>query len=392
MSSKDSKGGSLDLGLTAILSGESSAPPSLPIDPHISPPPVEPATDEFEEFAIKGDWSGLAQYTEGRLSVDGDKDIDGRLWWIYAQKRLGNLPDILLRAPLEAALVAAQDPSVTESSRHLAEKVRLFFESPTSVEGRVNPPQLVSSPRLQNAPEFPPKVTPPSYSYPRSGAGRLRSFAVGAVSFIFLIFILWQAGLIFGGPIAIAPVRVEPSGDIPVQLAAAFVPRGGVGNLGAIYYDMSAVAVQPTPPGEVQPPPPVEPAAKVVEKVSLPASPKKKEKLNMGGPVEPPELRNRVNAGFGRSDGTRFEAPVRTIPNDSNSTRDQPRIEAGGVFSMLVRSNVLSEPSPYGRVIARLEASDRIRIEAYMGRWVKIVGSRGRPGYVLTQDIGSRVR
>lgn len=396
MTSKGAEDGSLDLGLSAIL-GEADKPLPFPEQPRIqAEPPIEavPLT-EYEEFAESSDWTGLAQYCEGRLAVDGDSNLDARLWWILAQKQLRTLPDVLLAAPLDAALLAASAPGTDPNSARLSERVkRQIDELSAPVDSSQVGATPVGRPRISNPmPTSSPAVLTAGMTQTIS---RYKSaILLSAGGLLVTLGVLWQTRIIFSSPSIPAPVRVELAAEPPSQLATLLQPKDGMGNLGAIFYDMSAPAATIAPAKVVEAAPtviaaPVSVALQQPEAQSKPKS--KKERLDMSGPVEPPALRNRLSNGFGRSDGTAFEPPVRSTSKESATNNPPPRFDDGGVFEMVVRTNVLSEPSIYGRVIARLDAGDRIRVDAHLGRWVRIVGSKGRPGFVLSQDVGARVR
>jgi hypothetical protein len=52
-----------------------------------------------------------------------------------------------------------------------------------------------------------------------------------------------------------------------------------------------------------------------------------------------------------------------------------------------VSTSVVSAPSFGGRVIGQLGAGDRVLVEGFLGRWLRLRSRRGRGGYVLSADV-----
>ena len=112
-----------------------------------------------------------------------------------------------------------------------------------------------------------------------------------------------------------------------------------------------------------------------------------KERVNTKGPVEGPEFRERIERRplpeSEEKEHIQGGPPRAVFPVPS---RDEA-FEAGRVYRVVVSTTVVSAPSFGGRVIGQLAAGDRVLVEGFLGRWLRLRSRRGRGGYVLSADV-----
>jgi hypothetical protein len=118
---------SLDLGLSALLSGDSpsvdsarassetAASPAGPEGVLPGEPPSTRTLSEFEELLQKKDWAALVKLAESKLVQDDDPEF--RLWWVRGHLGALSMPVSFLAAPLEAVCRRARDHQLTEELR-----------------------------------------------------------------------------------------------------------------------------------------------------------------------------------------------------------------------------------------------------------------------------------
>ncbi len=126
----------LDLGLSALLSGDSPGDsPSVHADPRSSEtttplgraagelpvdPPVTRTLSEFEELFERKDWGALVKLAEAKLVLTDDPEF--RLWWVRGHLGAFSMPVSFLAAPLEAVCRRARDHQLNEELRPVLEE------------------------------------------------------------------------------------------------------------------------------------------------------------------------------------------------------------------------------------------------------------------------------
>lgn len=167
------------------------------------------------------------------------------------------------------------------------------------------------------------------------------------------------------------------------------IQRQDVSNLSALMYDVSR---QPT----------VEPTQLV--KPTVAPAPKAKVSIDMTGPIEP----ERVQQLMDNRDSSIYERPVNRIdrlpilsddylPSERerlpSRDRDTPRgtdrpgrFNTGQRYEVMINTSVMDAPSFNAKEVEELYVGDRVRVEARLGRWLKIRSRDGNPGYILAGD------
>lgn len=194
-------------------------------------------------------------------------------------------------------------------------------------------------------------------------------------------------------------------GEAPQSNAALAAPKNSPANAGTLT--------------------PIEPTA------SLPARKNEKETIRVDGPVEPESVLARVQGRFeprdrndssssrdrapqerptldprprerfpdstGRSPEPRFPLDHQKRPHGPFGNKPQgeivmgiPEPPTGGQrYQVIARTLVLAEPFYSAATVGRLLSGDIVEVEAKVGEWLKIRSAKGRPGYVLAQDVTS---
>ena len=136
---------------------------------------------------------------------------------------------------------------------------------------------------------------------------------------------------------------------------------------------------------------------------NVPVVPGGLEKVITDGPVEPESVRGRIQ---GRRELPRLptvEKPRRDTTSGSKADKNspfgkKPRDEivmgipepdpSDGIrYQVMARTMVLSEPHQTATSVGRLLPGDIIIVERRIGDWLKLRSIKGRPGYVLAQDV-----
>jgi hypothetical protein len=391
----------IDLGIKAILDGAEAAHES-----DSSPPPVEApsasddSSPEFKQLKESGRWRELALASEKLLAED-HANLEAKLYWLIAQAESGALPRSFLMAPLDeakAGLKSGSRPLGSENLAALALEAERAVHARTATEG-VQDPALITSPEFLAAAELGRDLSVSKeqamYSRrPKSWRNAAVACSGGALLAIAGIYTL--SGSAFHLAAGIAPVSIVLPLTEPALLASEVQTSAGFGRLTALVYDIDALKV--TPPSAPAPEPAAAATAAgpqvvnvgVTQQQVAPAAnvstQSRKERVRTDGPIEPEQVRNRVLGDRAPISGPLTE--VSRSREDSSGYRPSASVEPGGVYQVSASTSVLSEPSAYGRVLGTLRPGDKVKVDATFGRWARLVGNRGRPGFVEIQDIG----
>ena len=194
-----------------------------------------------------------------------------------------------------------------------------------------------------------------------------------------------------------------------IPLDRSLVPeRDEVSTLDALMYTVQEdenKALTPLPSAA----PSVEKAAQVV-----PSLPQAKVSIDTSGPVEPRKVEDLLDRktqsryegdsdqGQGsdrnrehdldrdRSDRER-EQDSRDRDRDRPSARRDPptrpgRFETGVRYEVMINTSVFDRPSFNAKEVEELYVGDKVRVEARLGRWLKVRSRNGEPGYIMSQD------
>jgi hypothetical protein len=112
-----------------------------------------------------------------------------------------------------------------------------------------------------------------------------------------------------------------------------------------------------------------------------------KERVNTDGPVEGSEFQGGVE-NRGAREARLPEVSAEQKPAPSAALPEIGGVLTGEVKSVLVSTNVLSDPSYRAPIIGRLREGDKVSVEARVGQWVRIRSRRGKTGFIFAQDIG----
>jgi hypothetical protein len=177
--------------------------------------------------------------------------------------------------------------------------------------------------------------------------------------------------------------------------------RQEVSNLSALMYDVSRQPTALAAPSAV-----ASPTSPVIENAqpSTSTAAKRKISLDMTGPIEP----ERVKQLMDNRDSSIYERPMNRIdrlpvlsddylpserdslPNKDRDSRrqiDRPgRFNSGQRYEVMINTSVMDAPSFNAKEVEELYVGDRVRVEARLGRWLKIRSRDGNPGYILAGD------
>ncbi len=449
---KNSEGqpSTLDLGLSALLSGDSppahtdplSSETSTPLGRDAGEPPVEAPVartrSEFEELFEKKDWGSLVKLAEGKLVVADDPEF--RLWWVRGHLGAFSMPVSFLAAPLEAVCRRARDHQLNEELRPVLEETgalalaRLkevgardqieslqdsLFDAGVLDVGRSERPTPA---KVGLSPQALPGITAgaatpredmlrtPSEKLARSS---LRVSRVGLVAGLTILLSVVIGGWYWFRTVLSVPVVIAEEDFVsePLtvdQLIPPLERRGAVGSLSALFYSIEHPE-QPTAAAQQSGPntaaskgeqgSPNQGASSATASSTAPRKPdpvptvaRRKERINTRSPVEGPDLKDRLRRRETRPprDSSReppLRGPEARMSPPVMENRNPDVFDPGGVYRVLVRTSVLANPSYAAEVVGRLEPGDRVFVEAKMGRWVRLRSKRGRGGFVLAEDV-----
>lgn len=137
-----------------------------------------------------------------------------------------------------------------------------------------------------------------------------------------------------------------------------------------------------------------------------PSAPTGVERVKTDGPIEPQSVRERIQ---GRRELPRLptidRAPREPEKDSRGGVKDknspfgkkpredivmgipEPDVNDGIRYQVMTRTTVLSEPHYSATTVGRLLPGDIIIVERRIGEWLKLRSIKGRPGYVLAQDV-----
>jgi hypothetical protein len=164
--------------------------------------------------------------------------------------------------------------------------------------------------------------------------------------------------------------------------------RDDVSNLDALMYN-----VQEDEQRSISTPvPQIVAAEKLQVPTVVPALPKTRATIDTSGPVEPrkvEDLFNSKNASRYEGDAPR-EIRERQPDPEPLSRRDPPsrpgRFETGIRYEIMINTSVFDRPSFTAKEVEELYVGDKVRVEARLGRWLKVRSRNGEPGYIMSQD------
>lgn len=421
----------IDLGLGAILAGVPAASVTEKCVDLLSDtpsswtlgeaPPPAPQT-EYEILADQRAWRDVVRRAESSLSKEGG-DAEARAWWIRGHLGGFSMPVSLLAAPMESLLQSVELSGLSDSVRRVIEEsavltVRRLEEVGESEQsqrlratmGPLNiavdkdssgrPRRVTSSFRAADFVEEP-QSAPPKAPAPNVVVGvpsPRKRVALGALLATLLLITLdycVQSDWFFA-PVSIASESFVQDSSSAEQSVVALEPKDPVGRLGALFYamdeagdkpnsqdDLSDLSADRQPIQSPQRGQGEQPAARDASS----ENPRSKERVNTKGPVESPDFSERVER-------RRERYSVERAPLEGGSPRAvlphrEPAAptDAGRIFRVLARTDVVSAPSFGGRVIGALETGDKVLVEGFLGRWVRLRSRHGRGGYVLAHDV-----
>lgn len=420
----------IDLGLGAILAGVPAAPtPEMCADlsadatsswtlGDTAPPRVQ---SEYEILADKREWREIVRRAEGSLSHEGT-DVEARAWWIRGHLGGFSMPVSLLAAPMESLLRSVDAGSLSESARRILEESAVLTVSRLDEVGESEqsrslrsaleplnitvekdssgrPRKVTSSFRAADFVAVPPAVLTEVAVAEQGRAGNLsrKPIVLGAIMATLLLVALdycVQSGW-FSAPLSIASESFVRDGSSVEQSIVALEPKDPVGRLGALFYAIDepdgkvegADTHSTVSGGNLKPQVPAE--GRSEQSASLGGDEKRnlsKDTVDTKGPVEGPDFSDRVERRREReaAEGGPLAggAPKAVLPQSNLNAAS----EAGRIFRVLARTDVVSAPSFGGRVIGVLDAGDRVLVEGVLGRWLRLRSRRGRGGYVLARD------
>jgi hypothetical protein len=420
----------LDLGLGAILAAAAQTP-----EPQVSRDlPVAEAEEwtlgdsspkvhrsNYEELADKREWGEIVRRAEDALS--SDPSVEARAWWIRGHLGAFSMPVTLLAAPMESLCrsvdIAAVSPEVKKilcetalltvgrldevGQRDQSETLRdamapLNIKPERDANGR--PRRVTSSFRVADfalpTEGGPVGVSPPvEVSVKERSRFGLRALVGSAFTLVALVLCVWDPLNIFVAQLDTAPESFveDPSGV--EQTVEELVRKDPVGRLSAIFYaidgdsDTSTAPSGGNTPGRLATLRDVAPTdregASSEGKARLGEG--QKEAVNTKGPIEGPDFRaqmeRRAVTNTDRGEDLQGGPPKAVLPV---APRDQA-FESGRVYRVVVSTSVVSAPSFGGRVIGQLGTGDRVLVEGFLGRWMRLRSRRGRGGYVLSADV-----
>lgn len=441
MNSKEDKAKErIDLGLGAILAGigeEREVEVSIDLTTSraessawILGDAAAAPRSEFDLLADERKWGEIVRRTEQRLS--NHSDVEARLWWIRGHLGAFSMPVSFLAAPLESlcrdiqgqvleaalssllretGLLALSrledvgDKSVADGLRRMLESVGIHQPRGQGRRQRVGTSSFRSL-NLENdkqVVDVPARTTvDPVPSSRRSPRQRL----VWTVTCLIVVVALLCLDQLF--PQVRSPTRgvasesfiQEPHG---IELSRPIPERREPGGrLGALFYSLDGQNVDPSGRAEqparsvsgasnaAQQAPPLPGAVASVDDKGVTSSneqPKTRESLNMEGPLEGPEFRDRTERERPRASQPRREElrggpPQAVLPGASPQGFENQK-----TYRVIARTSVLSAPSYGGRVIGQLDSGDRVLVEGKLGRWLRLRSKKGRGGYVLAADV-----
>ena len=105
--------------------------------------------------------------------------------------------------------------------------------------------------------------------------------------------------------------------------------------------------------------------------------------LNLTGPVEPSEVRDRLLKAKrqpGNNERTiDSDAPARVITDDQD-------LNNSGYYEVLINTTVFDKPSFRAKSVGDLMQGDKIVVLNRKGKWLKIESRGGEPGYILASE------
>jgi hypothetical protein len=381
--------------------------------------------NEFTSLAHSKQWGVLVSKAE--TAISSEQDFEARLWWIRGHLGAFSLPVSLLAAPFETVcrqlhgrgdrigsyrelvseigtimlerLHGVGDRRQEHGVRHALTQLGLLSAEQGGAASRTKVPTLAprfelgtpaDSARVEDAPALQPPVK----------KGLRISWGLAAIVLALLTggAYVYLSGTRFFEAQTVAASEPFMSSELVVaQISPEVSVRTGTGNLGALYY-----AVSESTPGltqQARPPAPIgqTESAKVSgsARERLPAASDKpapqsagvKERVNTDGPVEGSEFQGGVE-NHGAREARLPEVSAEQKPAPSAALPEIGGVLTGEVKSVLVSTNVLSDPSYRAPIIGRLREGDKVSVEARVGQWVRIRSRRGKTGFIFAQDIG----
>lgn len=424
--SENSNAKKLDLGISQILERESA--PESPTDTSARPDHTTSIVtledsaggleNEFLQLAQAKNWGVLASKAEASIAA-GD-DIEARLWWVRAHLGAFSLPVSLLAAPFETVCRQLESAEAKEKHKPLIREIGAIIlerlkdvgdrRQEYSVHLALNRLGVVEAERdalgswgkIPLSPSASAEASAaPAATTPSREGGERRVSGIGGLGIIIALLSISGAG----GGVAWYLMSHEPQTTLssdpfvthevaPQVLTPEVAPKDLSSGLNALMYSMtsepkaadaprapeSAASVSSVPTT----PPVVMGSVSGLDRETKPSS----AKIDTSGPVEGPEFQR----GVERNRPSPPKLP--SLGNDAPPSRasdprpEQPPRMDGDVKSVIARTDVYASPSYYARPIGRLERGDRVSVEGRVGQWLRIRSRRGKPGFVLAQDVG----
>jgi hypothetical protein len=126
-----------------------------------------------------------------------------------------------------------------------------------------------------------------------------------------------------------------------------------------------------------------------------PLLPQPRVTIDTNGPYEPQKVEEILDGKHGsvyERVPQQQEPSLRDDPRDTRplADRDPPsrpgRFETGVRYEVMINTSVFDRPSFNAKEVEELMVGDRVRVEARLGRWLKIRSRNGEPGYIMSQD------
>ena len=419
----------IDLGLGAILAAAEKPAAEVSVDLPLSDVDgwtlgahsPQALRSPYEQLADKREWTEIVRRAEAALATD--PSVEARVWWIRGHLGAFSMPVTLLSAPMESLCrgldISSLSPEVKGvlretvlltvgrleemGQRDQCESLRaamtpLDIKPERDANGRER--KVTSSFRIADfslpAQDVSVSVLPAAEPSPaRRPRWGLTSLAGVAMALAVVVVGLWDPLNLFIAQLDTAPEAFVIDASGVEQSVEQLERKNPVGRLGALFYAIEENSGNSVPPGSVNPAGtlvPLRPSAPVDTEVPLSGrivsqDDGPKERVNTKGPVEGREFRERIERrSVAESDqrGAIQGGPPRAVlpvpPRDE-------AFEAGRVYRVVVSTSVVSAPSFGGRVIGQLGAGDRVLVEGFLGRWLRLRSRRGRGGYVLSADV-----
>ena len=419
----------IDLGLGAILATAAPKPVTeVSVDPSsdveswtlgVSSP--QSIRSSYEQLADKREWREIVRRAEAALAID--PSVEARVWWIRGHLGAFSMPVTLLSAPMESLCRGLDISSLSPEVRGVLRETVLLTVSRLEEMGQrdqceslraamtpldIKPERDANGRERKGTSSFrvaefalpaqdgSVSISPSAeIGLVRQPRWLLKSFAGVAMTLVVLVFRLWDPFNLFIDQLDTAPEGFEKDPAGVEQSVEQLERKNPVGRLGALFYAIeedSGDSVQSTAVNSAGTLSPLRPAVRMDAggaSVGSRASQDDalKERVNTKGPVEGPEFRERIERRplpeSEEREHIQGGPPRAVFPVPS---RDEA-FEAGRVYRVVVSTTVVSAPSFGGRVIGQLAAGDRVLVEGFLGRWLRLRSRRGRGGYVLSSDV-----